>query len=289
MSWESKPNLVTAIIPAYNEEGRVGKVVSTACQVNYLRDIIVVDDGSSDASAQEAVRAARGDPRLRVIRHPKNMGKGRALFTGWREARTPYLIMLDADLLNLKPEHIEALIEPVLCGEADMTVGLFVHGQYFSDAAHWFTPWLSGQRCLHTDMLQHISPDAAEGYGFETSLTLAARRCHWRTRHVPLPGVSHPLGHVPRGGWHGPRQKLQMFAHIVRAWYHMEGGKDLVQRSARRVRTAFLVVLAFTFSLVSNCSLATVFERYSFLTKWMNDEAVLQFWGKLKDTLQLLQ
>ena len=163
MSWESKPNLVTAIIPAYNEEGRVGKVVSTACQVNYLRDIIVVDDGSSDASAQEAVRAARGDPRLRVIRHPKNMGKGRALFTGWREARTPYLIMLDADLLNLKPEHIEALIEPVLCGEADMTVGLFVHGQYFSDAAHWFTPWLSGQRCLHTDMLQHISPRCGGG------------------------------------------------------------------------------------------------------------------------------
>jgi hypothetical protein len=197
-------------------------VVTAACQTSELTEIIIVDDGSSDATAAEARQAAAGDPRLRVLKHPTNRGKGEAVFTGWRATRAPFLVLLDADLIHLQPDHIRELIRPVLARQADMTIGVFHQGgQWRADAAHRLTPWLSGQRGLRASLLRQLSPAAAAGYGLETALTVVAQREAWRQVKVPLPGVTHPLGEIPRGGWHGPLSKVQMFAHVVRAWWRL--------------------------------------------------------------------
>lgn len=209
---------VAAVVPAYNEAGRIGKVLDVLCRVECLSEIIVVDDGSNDATSEEAYRASWQDGRLRVVKLPKNRGKGSAVLTGWQESHAPYLLLLDADLINLNAAHVLELIEPVISGQADMSLGLFKKGDWRSDVSHRLTPWLSGQRCLRAELLEYISRSAAEGYGFETALTVAARQRRWRQVRVSLVGVKHPLGNRPRGGYHGLLNRLKMYARILRAW-----------------------------------------------------------------------
>jgi glycosyltransferase involved in cell wall biosynthesis len=225
---------LTAIVPAYNEVGRIGKVVSVLCQVDELDKLIVVDDGSTDKTGDEAIQASCGDPRLSILRSSVNQGKGQALLAAWQATQAPYLLTLDADLMHLKPDHVRALIEPVLSGKADMTMGLFYRGDWRTDLSHWATPWLTGQRCLRADLLNQISIEAAQGYGFETALTVAAGRNGWRVQRVGLKGVSHPPGHLPRSGWHGVGLKFKMYSEIYKAWVMTSGWQDLARRTFRR-------------------------------------------------------
>ena len=209
---------ITAIVPAYNEAGRIGAVVSVLCQVDCLKEILVVDDGSKDGTAEDALQAARCDSRLRLLRMNGNRGKGEAVFAGWSTIETSFTVMLDADLIHLTPAHVIQLLEPVVEGEADMSLGIFKQGYWRTDLSHRLTPWLSGQRALRSELFSYISQDAAHGYGLETAMSLAARHHSWRVSHVPLLGVSHPLGEIPRGGYHGLQLKVRMYTEIGRAW-----------------------------------------------------------------------
>lgn len=234
-SYQNHPG-VAVIVPAYNEAGRIGEVISVLCMVNNLDEIIIVDDGSTDDTASEAQQAAHNDSRLHVYRHPVKLGKGQALFKGSYAARAPILVYLDADLINLNPGHVETLMEPVLTDHADMTIGVFRRGYWRADAAHWITPWLSGQRCLKAKLMTHVSQEAARGYGVETAMTIAARKNKWRCTKVPLIGVTHPLGEVSRGDYHGWGTKAMMFYQIGRAWYLTRERGNAVQRLLRQER-----------------------------------------------------
>lgn len=209
---------IAAIVPAHNEAERIGDVIRVLCQVGIINEIIVVDDGSEDSTIDSAQQSACGDKRLRMLRLPVNKGKGQAVFTGWSATQAAYLLLLDADLINLQVYHVEQLLKPLLDGEADMTLGLFRHGYWRTDLSHRLTPWLTGQRCLHASMLNFISHRAAAGYGLETALNLAARQYSWRCQRVPLVGVSHPVGEILPGGRHGLGGKIKMYAHVLRAW-----------------------------------------------------------------------
>lgn len=133
-----RPRIV-AVIPAYNEERFIGSVVLKARR--YVDAVIVVDDGSTDATAEIAEAAG-----AIVIRHAHNQGKGVALNTGFRRARemTPEAVVtLDGDGQQ-RCEEIPTLARPVLAGQADMVVGsrfLAVSG----DLPRWR---IFGQRAL---------------------------------------------------------------------------------------------------------------------------------------------
>jgi hypothetical protein len=127
--------------------------------------------------------------------------------------------MLDADLKGLTVGLVDDLCRPVLSGKADMTIGLFKKGHWSTDLAHWFTPWLSGQRCLKFAMMDQLSHEAASGYGIETAMTVAAHQFHWRVQKVSLLGMSHPPNELHRGSIKGLLNRIKMYAHIVRAWY----------------------------------------------------------------------
>lgn len=94
--------MVSLVVPAYNEEKRLG--ASLARMISYLEgrrepfEVIVVDDGSTDRTAALVRRRARGDPRVRLLRHENNLGKGHAVRTGILAARGEYVIFTDADL-----------------------------------------------------------------------------------------------------------------------------------------------------------------------------------------------
>lgn len=215
---------IAAIIPAYNEGTGIRNVLSILFQVPYLKEIIVINDGSTDNTLEIVEQAAVHERRLRVINLQPNQGKGQALRAGFQSANTPFFLMVDADLRDLRKEHIDALVEPVISGRLAMTVGVFRGGKFATDLAHWLTPWLSGQRCLRRELVHHIPNEASNGYGFETALTITAQMGQWSYRYIPIQGVSHPPNEFHRGFWKGLKNRTSMYLQIISAWFQLRAG-----------------------------------------------------------------
>jgi glycosyltransferase involved in cell wall biosynthesis len=210
---------VAVIIPAFNEAKGIGSVLAVVRQADWIAEIVVVDDGSKDHTFEIASKCTEFDQRLCVIRHSKNLGKGQAIVTGLKATNTPVIMTLDADLIGLNPQHLMDLAHPVLVDSLDMAVAVFRKGRWSTDLSHRIAPWLTGQRCLLREKMDAISWNAAKGYGLETAITVAARRCHWRSEKVYWIGVSHPHSEGHRGIVRGIANRGKMYAQILRAMY----------------------------------------------------------------------
>lgn len=201
--------LATVLIPAYNEEDTIAQVVEAVRSAGF--PVVVVDDGSSDRTAERAEAAG-----ARVVRLSPNRGKGAAYAAGLREVNTPYVVLLDADLIGLTPEHLHTLLAPLSTGEADMTVGVFRGGRWLSDFGNRITPQLSGQRALEAERLRSLPGLADARYDVELKLTRHARLNGWRVRYVPLVGLGQRLKEEKRGLLAGLAHRLRMYLQILR-------------------------------------------------------------------------
>jgi glycosyltransferase involved in cell wall biosynthesis len=111
---------VSCIMPAYNEGKRISNVLKAAHNHPLISEIIVVDDGSTD-DTEEIVRSFSG---VKFIKHPKNLGKSRAVHIGIVRSEGDFILLLDTDLIGLTPGNITDLIEPVLSGGADISLSV---------------------------------------------------------------------------------------------------------------------------------------------------------------------
>ena len=234
---------VAAIIPAFNESGRIGIVLTVLKAVEELDEIIVVDDGSTDATYTELQEFATHEPRLQCLRLPTNRGKGGAIFAGAQVTQADCLLFLDADLLGLQPEHIRSLIEPVCIGQLDMAIGVFRGGRLLTDLSHRGAPFLSGQRCLRASSFAQVQQHAAAGYGIETTITLTARKEMWRYCYIPWRGVWHPTSETRRGIVGGGLVRLEMYFEILRAVSRQRVWKTVVHTRHNRNYLLVLLVL----------------------------------------------
>ncbi len=228
-------DLVSVIIPAWNEEARLGATLDALRQMaegggpqapRRRVQLIVVDDGSTDrtfALAQQAADLA--------LRHNRRSGKGAALRTGWQAASGGLLLFADADL-GESAVHLERLLEPLAAGRADMAIarfpkpdqpagfglvkGLAATGIYRLCGYAASAP-LSGQRAVRRELLEQIGP-LASGFGIEVGLTIDAARRGYRIEEVELPLRHRATGRDWRGFVHRGRQFVAVLRTLVHKW-----------------------------------------------------------------------
>jgi dolichol-phosphate hexosyltransferase len=127
---------LSILMPVYNEEDRIADALKQALAVDYPceTELVVVNDGSRDRTADALT--GLDDPRLRVLTHERNQGKGAAIRTAAEQADGEYLVILDADL-EYDPQDIPKLLAPVLDGRATVVYGNRSFGSH-SAYSFWY-------------------------------------------------------------------------------------------------------------------------------------------------------
>ena len=234
MSGGSRSGEIAVVIPARNEADRIRATAAAAAELPGVAFVLVVDDGSADATAA----AARQSGAI-VTRHPRNRGKGAAMETGaeavrlldQREGRDRprHLLFLDGDLGDTAAKA-GPLIGPVLAGLADMTIAVFAaavklggHGLVVGLAGAGIqraTGWkpaqpLNGQRCLTRAAFEAARP-LAPGWGVETALTIDLLRQGLRVTEVEVELAHRATGTGMRAQLHRAHQLTDVAMALAR-------------------------------------------------------------------------
>lgn len=209
---------VVALVPARDRADSVAATVAALRQLPAVHRVLVVDDGSSDATAQHA-RAAGAE----VLRLPRNQGKGAAVLAGVAAApEADVYLLIDADLAATA-SVADQLLAPVLVGHADMAVGvlpaaagrggfglvrkLAAGGIRRACGRHTTAP-LSGQRAVRAEILRSLRD--APRFGLEVALTVDAVRSGARVLEVPVAMEHRHTGRTWRGFAHRGRQGVDI-------------------------------------------------------------------------------
>ncbi len=208
---------LSVVIPVYNEKNTIVEILRRVQAVELPKEIIVVDDFSSDGT-RDVLARLQGIPELKVIFQPQNMGKGAALRTGFEAVTGDIVVVQDADL-EYDPAEYPALMQPILANKADV-----VYGSRFLGGPHrvlFF--WHSvGNRILTTlsNMLTDLNLTDMETcykvfraeilrkirlrenrFGFEPEFTAKIARARCRVFEVPISYSGRDYSEGKKIGW----------------------------------------------------------------------------------------
>jgi len=204
---------IAAIIPAYNEEKSIEPVIRVAKENDLVDEVIVVDDGSFDATTEIARKNG-----AKVVRIENNQGKGNALETGVQKTDADILLFLDADLVGLTPQHLTMLLEPVLQGVAEMTVGAIDRKMFRTFLNEWFrkteSPF-SGMRVIKRSFWEKVPKKYKKKFYIESVITYLAKKNNLKVSPFVLEGVRHITKEKKMGFWEGSKARWKMNWQIV--------------------------------------------------------------------------
>lgn len=203
---------VSCIVPAYNEAPRIAAVLAALVAHPLIDEVIVVDDGSTDATAAVAERIAG----IRLLRQPVNGGKSQALAAGIAAASRNHLLLVDADLLGLLAGDLTRLIQPVLLGRADLAISLRRNAPRLW---HWIgIDYISGERMLRRDLIAGHLADlpGLPRFGFEVWMNRLCIIAEARIAVVGWPMVDSPIKARKFGWFAGLQADLAMVADLCR-------------------------------------------------------------------------
>ena len=161
----NKRKSVSAIVPIYNEEKTVSKVLNTLLKNDLIDEIICINDGSTDTSIDVLNQFKE---KIEIIDLEKNQGKGFALSVGINQAKGEIVAFFDADLTNLSDDHIRELLNPILNGCARGVVGYpsSVKGNLLNPLSSF-----AGERAYYRkDLISHLEEMTETRFGVEVFL-----------------------------------------------------------------------------------------------------------------------
>lgn len=196
---------ISVIVPAYNEENTIQRVLEALeREMPGTHEIIVVDDGSTDRTAEIAEAVSRSAAAVRVIRLPRNQGKTAALRAGFAASSGEVVIVQDADL-EYDPVDIPILIEPILQGKADVVYGSrfmirraarvlyfrhYLANRFLTFLSNLltdlnFTDVETGYKAFRGEIIRAMLIEA-RGFGFEIEVTAKIAKLKCRVYEVPI-------------------------------------------------------------------------------------------------------
>jgi glycosyltransferase involved in cell wall biosynthesis len=196
---------LSVLVPAYNEVHTIGEVLEKVLRLSVpLREIVVIDDGSVDGTAEVVRRVAASDSRVKFFRQEKNRGKTAAIACALEQASGDILLIQDADL-EYDPADIPEVIQPILAGKADVVYGsrfivrraarvlYFYH--YLANRTLTFLSNLltnrnmtdieTGYKAFRAGVIKPLKL-TSKGFGLEVEITAMICKTQVRTYEVPI-------------------------------------------------------------------------------------------------------
>lgn len=195
---------LSVVMPVYNERHTVLTVLDRLHGLSCVKEIIVVDDCSTDGTSELLAAYAGEHPRVRLLRHPANLGKTDALKNGFRQVTGDIVIIQDADL-EYDPEEIAPIIDPILRGEADVVYGSrFLVKKaarvlyFYHYLANKFLTFCSNlltnlnmtdvetcYKAFRSEIIKNMVIDSKH-FGFEIEVTAKVAKLHCRVYEAPI-------------------------------------------------------------------------------------------------------
>ncbi len=215
---KSEPQL-GVVMPAYNEAATIRETIGKVLAQPQVRELVIVDDASSDKTWDVLQEVQKTDERIRLFRHEVNQGKGAALRTGFREVQSPLVIIQDADL-EYDPEEYETVLTPLLSGKADVVYGSrFLGGGSHRVLYFWhsvgnnfltllsnmftdlnLTDMETGYKCFRREIIQGIEIEENR-FGFEPEITSKVARLNVPIYEVPISYYGRTYAEGKKIGW----------------------------------------------------------------------------------------
>lgn len=199
---------ITCIIPFFNERDRILKVLDGVIKIKGLYEILLVDDGSTDGSAE---LVSKHYPKLTIISSFKNQGKTEAVALGLKKAKGTYILLLDADLQNFQYKEIE---NAILAVKNAPTIDMIILKRNNKRLLRANT-LISGERILQKqDLLEVLAAYQPKGFQVELAINQYMLENHKNVYWIPISAAN--TSAIEKRGVRGGIQKiLDMHVDIV--------------------------------------------------------------------------
>ncbi len=178
---------VTAVVPVYNEEKTIRNVLNVLTSSDRINKIIVVDSGSTDKTPNIIKQF-----KVKIVTLKKPKGKGYAVRIGTEDIKSDIILFCDADLIGLRKEHIDKLLEPIFKEDAAMVIGLRDKGNFIANMIMPYFPLTGGERAILTKVFMKIRKNPLiEGWGLESVMNDYCKKKNLKVIKVKLDGMNH--------------------------------------------------------------------------------------------------